>query len=266
MTGESGAQVRTRDLLVKAESPFTPIFTARAEKQGFVLIDVGDASSSYTLNQARSIDFDTSIMLLGAPSPEIEIDEDGKIVKKTNATLNGNTLQVGDLVGGGPIIVDDIHNDDTTAYGNVLFFIPSSSYDGSSDPNHRASASITGSPTVTLLTAFERVRVTNRSGNDLQINDIDVLAESLATPVGLQSNIVAKIGNAALPGFVPVSRIHTIPGDGDHRRQYHPGGGDITLFGVIDNDLGTTHIASAGGKHPRRYRCAHCQQWRTDSQ
>jgi hypothetical protein len=112
VTGQSNADVRTRDLLVQAEAPFSPTFSASATKDGFVLIDTGDASVNPTLDLTRTIVFDTMITMLGARSPDVEIGPNGEVLRKINATLNGDTLAEGDTVPGTQVVLDDIRNDD----------------------------------------------------------------------------------------------------------------------------------------------------------
>jgi hypothetical protein len=142
VTGQSGAQVSTRDLLVQAEAPFAPTFSANATKEGFVLIDTGEESVNPTLSLTRTIVFNSMITMLGPRSPEVEIGPNGEVVRKINATLNGDTLQEGGTVPGTQVVVDDIRNDDPTAAGTVLFYIPASFYDGTTLDYVTAVASI----------------------------------------------------------------------------------------------------------------------------
>ncbi|HSB87529.1 MAG TPA: hypothetical protein VLD86_14555, partial [Ilumatobacteraceae bacterium] len=241
----SGSTIRARSVLVEVDVDATPVFSARTTQSGAV-IDTGDETQNPSLDLTRTIEFNASIIMLGPRSPEVEIGPDGRVVKKINATLNGDTLEEGAPVPGPQVVVDDIRNDDPTAYGTILLYIAASSYDGSSLDYVTAVASITGSPSVTFLTGFEFVEVTNKSATHLEVNDIDVLAAATLTPAQLRSNVVARIGIRTLTTFVP-----TISVDPGHTRitieNQNTGAFDVTVNGVIDNPYGATTITNAGG-------------------
>ncbi len=225
-----GSEIRTRDLLVAANVPYLPTYSATAATDG-AAIDTGESSGTRTLSLLRTIDFNSKIVILGAPSPTLEVDANGNIVKQINVSVQETPTE---------IIVGDIANSGDIA-GKITFSIPDSLFEVlSSIPAEygtvTSTSKLTGNPTVEFLNGFDRVDLTNRSNKNLQINDIDTLYGT--TP---SANIVINVKDSS--GFnytatvTPVATPITITNTGT---------GDIRLNGVINNSLGTVVINNTG--------------------
>ena len=96
------------------------------------------------------------MFLLGPPSPELVIDQNGNVVKHVGIglpTLSGNTFVVPDIV------------NTSTAAGTATFYVPVWGQDPTpagyvTKPGEE---SIQGNASFTFLTAFDHVTITNAS-------------------------------------------------------------------------------------------------------
>ena len=123
--GHNDALLRTAELEVNAlQNNFSSDSSAR---RSGAWIDTGDRSESDgPKNALREIYWESHVIMLGEPNPELEVDASGKIVKMTNVTLaTGETL--GQTIAGSEINVNDLIYDKlakVTFYANDLSGAP----------------------------------------------------------------------------------------------------------------------------------------------
>ena len=228
------AEIVTRDLLVTAALEPNAGFTSQATLDG-ALIELGNDSKKRTLNYTRNIAFNGDIQVLGAVSPELLVDETGTIITQRNISVTDNGA-------GTPIIVNDLANTNIGALaGKVRFFIPTSDYDSSSSSNVNASASLTGAPTITFLTGFERVSIVNDSDRELIINDIDVLSNASS----FTSNVIIDVPPGANASFTNPTAA-TDPGR-TAIEILNTGSNQVSLRGLINNPFGSTSVRNLAG-------------------
>ncbi|HUS95624.1 MAG TPA: hypothetical protein VMX97_02675, partial [Hyphomicrobiaceae bacterium] len=239
ITADDQTRLATRNLLVKADSDFLPLITADANTPGFVLFSSDSEDENRTFSQKREIDFSAKVSLLGAPSPELLIDENGKVLTKKNLTLNNDTVQVGDTYTG-DIVVDDILNNDPLAIGKVEFVIPQVYYDTASKPGgFTTTALIQGNPEFIFITGFERVNITSAADQNLYINDIDVI-----NPMSqFTQNVIVNVANKS--AFTPLIK-DPVPGN-TLINITNTGVREILFTGKVDSPFGTTRITNNGG-------------------
>jgi len=242
ITADNGTRLATRDLLVKADSDFLPVITARAKTPGFVLFSDDSEDEYRTFSQTREIIFPAKVFFLGAPSPELLIDANGKVLTKKNLTLNNNSIQVGDTYTSGEIVVDDIRNNDPLAQGEAEFVIPAVFYDSASKPaGFTTLARIVGAPEFTPVIGFESVTITSEADRTLRINAIDVINPFPSPSRNVTVNVADKTGFT--PQFKdPVSENTPVTITNDDVEA-------ILLNGVINNPFGCTKITSNDGNN-----------------
>jgi hypothetical protein len=260
--GHWEALLRTAALEVNAEqTSVTSYATARRDGAWF---DGGGSSSPETKNALREIYWESHTIMLGEPNPELEIDENGEIVKLTNIEFLGENAGkvVGDtLTAADPtnpqVILDDIIYDEA---GKVTFF----ANDISGGPN----GVIWGNHgLVESQRTWDYVRIINESELDLVINHIDT--SDGASVVDIQVDDIpghtddpddnvsldpddrtkTATGDPATPTFefdlnlfypqTAVEIRNLIAGDNDDS--------DIILLGGIENTIGSTTIQNQRG-------------------
>lgn len=226
---DSGAILRTRNLVVKADADATPTFDATAARDGAVG-DWGDSSTTPTVTQRRTIDFDATVFMLGAPNPILEIDSAGNASSRSN---------VGFQRVGSTINVDPIRNTGSGA-GNISISILGTSYDTSSLAT--TSSIVRGAPSITWMTSFEKVILANASPFTLSIGDIEVTNPS----ADFSSNV--SISARTTSGLT----LNQTTGPGPTKIEItSTGAADVRFTGQIRNPLGSTTVESRGGSIDR---------------
>ena len=222
---QSGAVVEAGDLLVEATQEGISTFGFASAGSG----KFGDDSSS-SLNMAvpkREIEFNSDIVLLCRPDPELLIDQDSRIIEAVNVTVNGGLGQ-GDVITGPIISVDDITNE--AGIGHARFV--TNAVSGLYAPEGVVSGS---GGTARARTTYDAITIANLSNKDLVINNIEPAKATVSPSVEIDSQKVTLAFNIA----------HDVaPTDIEIRNE---GWSDIGLNGVIDNPLGTTHIINTDG-------------------
>ena len=118
----------------------------------------------------RDIVWDADVVISSGPSPELEINASGAIVKAINvsvddsagdASAGASTKTTGSILSN-DIVVNNVYNDDP---GEAVFDSTGGDVSG-------------GSGTFYFGDTYESVKITNESGKKLVINDIDVVARS----------------------------------------------------------------------------------------
>lgn len=222
---DAGAILRSRNLVVQADADATPRFDASVVRDGAVA-DWGDRSASDALAQHRSIDFDATVFMLGAPNPVLEIDALGNASSRSN---------VGFQRSGSALVVDPIRNTGAGA-GTLTLSIQGTSYD--SWPLATTSSVVRGAPSVTWLTSFEKVSLSNASALDLHVGDI----ETTNPAADFSANVTVS---ARSTGGLVMSQT---TGPGPTRIEItSTGAGDVLFTGLVRNPLGSTTVESRGG-------------------
>lgn len=231
---EAGSIIRTRALAVDAvATPSVSGFT-NASSHG-ALIDTGDQNTNETIYYPRTINFNSDVFLAGPPSPELVIDENGRIIKQV-----GFDQFIPDPVG--PVLVlPDIINRSTAA-GTATFTISPTRFDPMPAGYGTAPAenSIQGNSNITFLTSFDRVTITNRSKIHLEIGLINPVA---ATPNFAQNLVVNVTERSRFKPIVTSDAGHTIVTiDNSSATPTH-----VTLTDAINNGHGAVSISTAAG-------------------
>src|SRR5262249_15696749 len=110
--GENDSVIKTSDLTVDANQYITRFDQRRNPHGGaFVSHDRGGATHE---NAKREIFWESTVIMLGEPNPELTVDENGKITKLVNVSVkdeNGTSYGLGDTIQGNRIEVGDIQYD-----------------------------------------------------------------------------------------------------------------------------------------------------------
>ena len=158
------------------------------------------------------IDFNSTVTIDGAESPELVVDASGNVIRAVGVTYQNLADR---------IIVDDIVN---TAVGRIFI---RSVYDA-----------VIGNAIFNVNNAFDSVTITNNSAKDLIINDIIVINKNQSTPIisigDETSNFNYTVNTNATGSLVDI-------------RNNNAANAYINLNGRIENDLGITRIYNAGG-------------------
>lgn len=231
---EAGSIIRTRALAVDAiATPSVSGFTD-ASSHG-ALIDTGDEKTSETIYYPRTINFNSDVFLAGPPSPELVIDENGHITKQV-----GFDQFIPDPTG--PIFVlPDIVNTSTAA-GTATFTISPTRFDPTPAGYGTTPAenSIEGNSSITFLTSFDRVTVTNKSNIHLEVGLINPVA---ATPNYAQNLVVNVTERTRFVPVVTSDAGHTIITiENTSATPTH-----VTLTDAIQNGHGAVTISTAAG-------------------
>jgi hypothetical protein len=152
----SASHIKTPDLNVAANRTLGTIRTDSSDREAgpFVFISSGDEAQTLTAN--RLISFNS--LLSSEVDPVLEIDEAGNVIRAYNVgVVNGET----------DIQVEDIRYD---AILDANFAIAN---------NTPGLSIISGNPR--FQETYDSLQITNRSGKDLLLNDIDVVHPDLDT-------------------------------------------------------------------------------------
>ncbi|MBK8017279.1 MAG: hypothetical protein IPK20_11560 [Betaproteobacteria bacterium] len=222
---ERGSIITTRSLLVEADADTTPIYSADATLNG-AAFDTGTETETPDVTYDRSIDFNSTVVMLGADSPLLEIDENGNEVRRVDVEYQvvGNRIQVADILNDGSL------------NGTIVIRVTTSTLD--SDSSATTVSQIKGNPVWDFLMAFESVTLINASGMDLRIGDIDVINHTG------QFDAAITISAEDVSLFAPTQQTSNGATLVEILNTSAP---DVLLSGTINNPYGTTRIFTAGG-------------------
>ena len=211
----------------------------------------GGVGGSINNVQKRSVDWNADVMIFSGQSPELEIaeiviDDTGKIVKATNASVAtaASSAQTSGTIATAEtqIFVNDIVNKDP---GQAYF---DNSVDTSTDATGRSNA---GSSTLniggsgghwTFSDTFRQVLITNSWNRQLTINNIDVVNTKHDPLVDLNGpNIFAPTTNIPFTFSIDRTVAPTLV------QILNLAPSDIVLNGTINNPIGATVIRNSGG-------------------
>ena len=206
----------------------------------------GDESTTLT----RDIFWESHVILLGEPNPELEIDADGYITKLTNVEFLGSNAgkDIGEQLVGSQVILNDIIYDEA---GKVTFYandVPG--YDGRIWGNHGL---------IESQRTWDSVRIINESELDLVINHIDTSdgaavvdiivddirfsgADNTNNNISLNPDTPGSTFEFDLNLFYPQTEVeirNRTAGDNEDS--------DIILLGGIENTIGSTTIENQRG-------------------
>jgi hypothetical protein len=253
VTGQKDAFIWTADLKVFAKATGTSVTRNASTGGGFIVFGGSGGGATYDIK--RHIDWESTVIMLGEPNPEIEIDESGKVVTLVNITGvdgNGGALVLNNHVGGsGPIVLDDIVYDSTT---RVLF--------ETDEFNGLPTSQIWGNAAIfDFQQTWDYVKIVNRSPHDLIVNLIDVTLAVGATSITVN---VKNVPNSDAFTFRTVDVGEGQTFDFEIIHSYIPtlieiynlqvansppseNGWDIILKKLIENPIGTTRIRADRG-------------------
>ena len=174
ITSRKGATITTASLLVEAQQ-YVDRYDRDPSHDGG-LFDDGDDESNGDYQPLRRIFFESTVIMLGEPNPELEVDASGKITKITNVVVhdeNGNVYDdddAGAQIQGGRIIVQDIVFDDGA---DAHFFANDpSDFDDETSPDGEIWGNAAN---FKLQQTWDYVRIVNYSPKQLETNLIDTV-------------------------------------------------------------------------------------------
>ncbi|MCK4660888.1 MAG: FG-GAP repeat protein, partial [Phycisphaerae bacterium] len=176
--------------------------------------------------------FDADLILLNRPSPELLIDQDGRVIEAVNITVNNGLGQ--DLVNpliGTTVSVDDISNAADPASATF-----SANVVGDKDGESAPEGEISGEDgTFRARTTYDAITITNLSNKDLVINDIDPANPNASPTVEFDAEDVS----------IEFDIAHDVgPTDIDIQNDSVA---DIRIDGIIENPIGSTSLFTEGG-------------------
>jgi hypothetical protein len=226
----SGATVTAGPRILPGPGVPASYVTPLQKPSGYPLLALYvDASS--TTGGDRRIDWDSNVIILSGPSPDLLIDANGNIVRAINVSVNGGQ-KTGTV--SGPITVDPIINNDR---GQALF---QADHSGSSV----VSTSLPTGPLFTFRETFQTVSLVNQSPWSLIVKDINVVDETPLVPgnqVTLDANNVAGFQFSVNHDFKPTTITVQDTGTG---LTFNP---SIIFAGTVNNPIGITQISNAHG-------------------
>jgi hypothetical protein len=183
-----------------------------------------------SLTAHRQVIWDGDIRFGNGSVPELVIDANGQIVTARDVTVNGGQSTG---VVSGPIVVDPIAN---TGGGGTATMTTSSLavFDGVTPPVGEISGMNGVFDSGAVL---PEVSIQNQSNFDLILSDVLLSDASAEADVLLISESVVLEFDVAGPGsgFNPIVDV------------VNSGTGDVTVAGLVDNPIGTTHVENTGG-------------------
>ena len=258
VSGLAGSHIETSGLNVIANQDVTFFHTDCPNSGGFLDFgNGGDCNSSPGMT--RSIYWESSVVLLASPNPELTVDSSGRITRLVNVTVhdcNGGScsgpLSLGQTIASGDTIaVDDILNNQSA---QVLF---EANNLGSVDGQGTPAGNIWGaSGLFQLQHTWDFVKLLNSSDRALLVHAIDVvnLGAGAVVTVDVQ-HIPGPTGETSQTETAPGTTFefdiqHTFPPTLVQIEGLQPGAvstSTITLDGTITNPIGTTQIENERG-------------------
>jgi len=221
-----GATIAAGVLAVTSNQKVAQFFRSAAAD-----VDVFGDESTSTPGQflpRRSIDWNGDVTFLADPTPELEIDANGVIVKAEGVTVNG--LSEGTV--SGDLNVDPIVNNNV---GAATFTVNDDVIgSGPAFPDGEIKGS---SGTISSGSTFSRVDITNRSDNPLVIHDIMLANGTVVPDITLTAKVVKlnfEVGNLAPAGDFDIFI-------------FNEGSGEIRINGLVENPLGLIRIENGQG-------------------
>ncbi len=206
--------------------------TPLQQPSGFSLLALyvdADVDSTYT-SATRQVEWNSNVIILSGPNPDLLIDANGNIVRAINISVNGGQ-KTGTV--NGFVSVDPITNNDR---GQVLFQTDNSG-------NSVVATSLPTGPLFTFRETFQTVSIVDESSN-LVLNDINVVNTTPLEPgnqVTLNANSVSGFQFNVNHDFKPTTITVQDSGqnsDIDYR---------IFIDGTINNPIGITNITDLSG-------------------
>ncbi|MEZ6119790.1 MAG: hypothetical protein R3C28_24930 [Pirellulaceae bacterium] len=227
--GEDNAVFSSGDLQVRSLVGEN-VLSRYARARGVPLIS--DANIDVNTAYPRVIDFDSDVVLLPSPDPELVVDENGVVTVARGITVNGGFGE-GYHVPATGFVVDDISNN---APGHALF--------ETNSLDHKIDGTIVSDPNVTrgvfyVEHAFDHVLIENHSSSDMRIRHIRPIDRD-----GVPAPRVDIVTDIRTLEFNIANRISETEIQIDN---FGISQADVRLDGVIDNPIGSTHIRSESG-------------------
>ncbi len=265
VSGFSGSTIKTSDLTVETNQNVVN-FNANAPNSGGFLDFGNGGDTNYTTNLNRDIFWETRVIMLGEPNPELDVDANGNITKIVNVTVsdsNGDTYSdnpftdthtVGQLVGT-TFTVDDIIYD----HGAQARFLANNLSNVSGAPGGNVWGDLGD---FEFQQTWDYVKLLNASPLNMVVNAIDVVDTANSPLIDIRVDNIQDDGadvtysssspDPGMPGstfdfnikytFPPTLVLikNTIPFSGVT-------GPYIQLNSYIENPIGTTDIENSAG-------------------
>ena len=205
VVGELSATLRTAGLNVTANQ-FVTRYDKRADRSGGFLDFGGANDDGGNFNGERQIFWESKVIMLGEPNPELEVDQGGVITKITNVIVQDQFGALYDdddatpAPGLGTTIPGNILNVQNIIYdqGAQAHFLTNDP--GNQDGETRPDSKIWGNAGVfEFQETWDHVLITNYSSKTLQTNIIDVV-NTLNTPtIEMTADTIYDNGAGAFP-------------------------------------------------------------------
>ncbi len=173
-TVNSGAWLVATDIVINANSISNT--AAISSNRGGGGIDIGESfADAETRNFLRTINWESTVIMVGADEPELLIDADGAILSAENIVVRERLIN-GTL--SGPLAAGDTFTAGATIVVDDIFFIPggeatfqANTQSGDVDDN----ATIRGTDGLfDFRESYETITIKNASDRDLEIGNIQV--------------------------------------------------------------------------------------------
>jgi hypothetical protein len=227
--GGSGATITAGPRILPGPGVPASYVTPLQQPGGYPLLALYvDASGP---NDSRIVNWDSNVVILSGPNPDLYIDSGGNIVRAINVSVDGGkrTGQVS-----GDIVVDPSINNDR---GQALFQSDSSG-------GTTIQTSLASGPLFTFRETFQTVSIVNYSRSRLVLGDIAVVDSTALVPgnqVTLDANNVGGFRFSVNHDFQPTT-INVTDDD-----QVQDTSSDLLITGTINNPIGYTNLFDDNG-------------------
>jgi hypothetical protein len=232
--GGAGATITAGPRILPGPGVPASYVTPLQQPAGYPLLAlyVDASDGSHPASTPTRIGWDSNLVLLSGPSPDLMIDASGQIVRAINVSVNGGQRS-GQV--SGPITVDPIANN---GRGQALF--QSSEQNGGSV----IATSLASGPLFTFRETFPAVTILDESRYSLTLGDINVVNTATLEPgnqVTLDGNTVSGFQFSVNHDFKPTT-IDVTAYDQDFSST-----SDIRINGTINNPIGFTNLYNYNG-------------------
>ncbi len=265
VSGENESFIKTSDLTVDANQ-YVNQFDRPEHAHGGAFVGHGECDSSCENKDARrQIYWETTVIMLGEPNPELTVDASGTITKLVNVTVtdeNGVSYGLGQTIQGNRIEVGDIQYDSS---GVARFRANSAPLSGATDSEIWGNAGL-----FDYQETWDYVRIFNYSPKTLVTHLIDVVNGGQNALVTIAVDHIpftsGLADNVSLPEFansgstIEWDIVHTFVRPIVEIHNFQPGaiassnivlagqlGSADTIDSTIENPIGTTIVTNERG-------------------
>ena len=248
--GGFGSTIQTSDLVVDVNSAGN--LKADADKHAG-LFDGGSESDSETDDFNRTIDWESTVILVGVEEPELRIDDTGAIVAKENLTVRERLIN-GTL--SGPKAVGDAFTPGATIVVDDIVFTPGGKATFRANPQDENDDDVDVDATIIgtqgefdFRESYETITILNASDREMEIGDIRVFNDG--TALRTKPEITLDVENVGLGVFAFDFQFdvdHSFPPTVIKASNFNTDVlTDLRLTGDIQNPIGDTQIVVTNG-------------------